>query len=135
MTVYLNNPAGRLHALITVYLRNSSGGRPHEAWFGPLEVPGTDLPGLLRRLALVLKLPGEIEAEVARVDPKEFDLDSIMRWQPRIVEMLPSTVFPNVPPQQLSQQNSALIAQQADAPQCSRWNSAASSCRGIGRSE
>lgn len=113
MTVYSDNPAGRLHNLITRYTNNSSGSRPHLAWFAVLGIPEQDSPRLLRRLAAILEMPAEIEAEIGRVNPDEFDLDSVMRWQPDILAMLADSVFSTVPPQQLPGHSSKQVTQRA----------------------
>jgi hypothetical protein len=46
-------------------------------------------------MALVLELPAEIESEIDRVDPEEFDRDSAMRWQGHAVSLLGPSLFGN----------------------------------------
>jgi hypothetical protein len=93
VTVYFDNPAGRLHRLLTAFQRAASSQPAHGAWATALVVPGNDLALLLRRLALVVELPAQIEAEIAKVDPDEFDQDAVMRWKGPLDPVLGPTLF------------------------------------------
>lgn len=92
MTVFTDNPAGRLHALVTGFKRNASQHQAYVAWAATLGMQG-DLSRLLDALSMVLELPSEVEAEIDRVDPDEFDRDSVMRWHGTISPVFSNMLF------------------------------------------
>ena len=93
MTVYRDNPAGRLHELVTEF-RSKAGQRPiSHAWAAVLGIPDVNSPDLLRRLAHVFRLPAEIEAEIQQVDNREYDSDLALRWQVNIPGQLGPVLF------------------------------------------
>jgi len=93
VTVYTDNPAGRLHGLITTLRKNSSTQPTWQAWAGTLQVPSDDLAELMRQLAIVYALPGAIESELGQVEESEFDRDYAMRWQGEILGLLGPRLF------------------------------------------
>ena len=98
MALYVDNPAGRLHRLITGFndLSNSSpprGSLPAwQTWAEVLGVETEDNSEILRCLGLVLALPGEIDAELARVSDADYDPDLVLGWQ-KIVPVLSRSMF------------------------------------------
>lgn len=95
MTVFTDNPAGRLHELLTRFQRNASQQPVRGAWAAALGIGTDDFPELLRAVALVLELPAQIEVEIDRVSPDEFDRDSTMRWQGSAISLLGPSLFGN----------------------------------------
>lgn len=93
MTVYSDNPAGRLHELITLFRRNASTSTIPQAWAAALGIRDLNSPDLLRRLAHVFRLPAEIQAELDQVDEDEFDSDLALRWQATIPQGLGPALF------------------------------------------
>ena len=65
----------------------------HAAWAAALGIRPDDFPKLLHAIALVVALPEEIESEISRVDPEEFDRDSVMRWYGNAVSFLAPNLF------------------------------------------
>src|SRR5258708_22649626 len=56
VTVYPDNPAGRLHQLLTAFRRSSSQYPSAAAWAGPVGLPdSTNASELARRISLVLQ--------------------------------------------------------------------------------
>jgi hypothetical protein len=102
VTVYLDNPAGRLHDALARFRGNVSGQAVWLAWAGALDVPSEDVPELVRNLALVLRLPDDIATEFATIDETEFDRDQVMRWREQIVPALGPGLFSGKPSNQLA---------------------------------
>jgi hypothetical protein len=96
VAVYSDNPAGRLHALLTQLRGQDWSERVQVGWAAVLAVGSSeqDLPELARRLAPVYELPVEIEASVARLDPDDYDHDMLLRWRPAVAGVLQATCFP-----------------------------------------
>jgi len=94
MTVYTDNPAGRLHALLDSFKLNSSQQPVHSAWGAVFGVQG-DLSGLLSALGLLVDLPDQVEAEVDRVNPEEFDRDAVMRWKVQLAPFIRDRLLNN----------------------------------------
>jgi hypothetical protein len=90
---YLDNPAGRLHRLLLRFRQNASNGRSWRVWAATLGVPDTDFPEVARGLGMLLALPGEIESELARVDPADYPGDIVLRWKDQIVPALVPNLF------------------------------------------
>lgn len=88
MTVYADNPAGRLQALLISFEHHSSHKSVLSAWAAALGAPASDLPELFRRLGLVNGLPDQIEAEVGMIDESEYDRDVVVRWRDVVVPVL-----------------------------------------------
>ena len=89
----LDNPADRLHSLIVDFRRNATSGRPSwHTWAATIGVPINDTAEVLRCLGLVLALPGEIEAELAKVDRANYKPDLARAWQ-KILPTLSSALF------------------------------------------
>ena len=95
MTVFTDNPAGRLHELLTRFQRNASQQAVYTAWAAVLGIRADDFPELLPAVARVVDLPTKIEAEIDRIDPDEFDRDAVMRWHGHAVSLLGPTLFGN----------------------------------------
>ena len=93
MTVYSDNPAGRLHELITLFRRNATSQSIPHAWAASLNIPYSNSPDLLRRLAHVFRLPAEIETELRHVGAEEFDSDLALRWRATIPDGLGPAFF------------------------------------------
>lgn len=93
MTVYPDNPAGRLHGLLTLFRSNASGQSIPHAWAATLGIPDVNSPDLLRRLAHVFRLPAEIEGELRHVDEEEYDSDLALRWRKTIPAGLGPELF------------------------------------------
>lgn len=97
MTVYSDNAAGRLHELISAFSRIASQQLMAYTWAAVLGMSVDDGPEFLRRLALVFSLPGEIEREILKVSPGEFDGDLAMRWSVRMLQELePAALLNNL---------------------------------------
>lgn len=110
MSVYADNPAGRLRALLISFKRHSSDKRPVlSAWAAALGVPATDLPELFRRLGLINGLPGQIQAEVGLIGESEYDRDVVMRWRDSVVPALGAALMTSNP------STSAQLAKRLDA--------------------
>ena len=110
MSVYADNPAGRLRVLLISFKRHSSDKRPVlSAWAAALGVPATDLPELFRRLGLINGLPGQIQAEVGLIDESEYDRDVVMRWRDSVVPALGAALMTTNPSM------SAQLAKRLDA--------------------
>jgi hypothetical protein len=74
------------------------------AWAAALRMQPTDLPLLLRRLAMVFELPDEICAILRQIDEDYFDPDLAMRWEARISASLGPALFSGQQAQQLAGQ-------------------------------
>ena len=93
MTVYDDNPAGRLHRLLGD-LRTRQDSEPIQAaWATLLRVPGDDSAELARCTSQVLQLPAEIEAEVDKIEEGLYDRDLVMRWKEPVKSTLAATLF------------------------------------------
>jgi hypothetical protein len=102
VTVYPDNPAGRLHQLLTAFRMNESQYPSAVAWAGAVGLPdSSNASELARRLALVLQLPSEIESELAMLDEDDYDRDLVMRWQGNVVRGLGS-IFTDRPSNQVA---------------------------------
>lgn len=102
MTVYSDNPAGRLHQLLTAFRVNVGGHPSAAAWVGAVGLPDSNNASELgRRLALVLQLPQEIESELAMVDERDYDRDHVMRWRSNVEQGL-GAIFSDKPSDQVA---------------------------------
>lgn len=105
MTVYLDNPAGRLHKVLQSF-RHAAGNQSEmgvpqhqtiaHAWAKALKVSSIDEPALLRQLAHVFQLPDDIKREIAEVDDEQFDSDFALRWQGWLMPQLAPALFSGV---------------------------------------
>jgi hypothetical protein len=90
---YLDNPAGRLHRLLVRFRQNASNVRAWQTWAATLGIPDTDFPEVVRGLGMLLALPGEVESELAQVDPADYAGDIVLRWKDEIVPALVPNLF------------------------------------------
>lgn len=80
VTVYEDNPAGRLHTLLMAFKQNVSQHKIGVTWAATLGMP-QESPDFLVRLALVYGLPAEIAQEMAKLDNgAQYDGDMALRW-------------------------------------------------------
>jgi hypothetical protein len=93
VTVHADNPAGRLHNVITSLATHASQQQMWQAWAAALQIPGDQLSELLRRVALVYDLPAEIVSELDCVPGTEYDRDLVLRWQPEVAGLLGTNLF------------------------------------------
>lgn len=80
-----NNPAGRLHALLTkarVPPRDNDNAKARDRWAEVLEVDAQDLPTLLARLSAVIALLSQVRAAIGSVP--DIDQDRFLRYLPQI---------------------------------------------------
>jgi hypothetical protein len=102
VTVYSDNPAGRLHQLLTAFRTNAGGHPSAVAWAGTVGLPdSSNASELTRRLTQVLQLPQEIESELAAVDERDYDRDHVMRWRGNVERGLGS-LFSDRPSNQVA---------------------------------
>lgn len=108
MAEYLDNPAGRLHRLLVLFRQNATNARAWQTWAATFGIQGENFPELARCLGLLLALPGEIESELAQVDPANYPGDILLRWKDKIVPALVPGLF-------MAQQADQMAAQFDDA--------------------
>jgi hypothetical protein len=101
VTVYSDNPAGRLYELLTSFRLKAGQHSVPTAWAAALDISNVNDPELLRRLAYVFRLPDEIQAELALVDEQEYD-DLAVRWLATIPGQLGPSLFSGRQSNQLS---------------------------------
>lgn len=77
-----NNPAGRLHALLSEGKSKQKDKRASEIWAELLNVPKEDTGLLLRRVGHVMTLPSRIKEAMSYVD--DLDHSIYLRWLPRV---------------------------------------------------
>lgn len=86
----VNNPAGRLHAILTT-LDETVGGRTiGQAWSKALGVNEDDLPLLTSRIGEVFSLPQQIEDKLKWLD---FYDDFLVSWRPKLAELFSNTTL------------------------------------------
>ncbi|WP_214107831.1 hypothetical protein [Acrocarpospora catenulata] len=82
MSRYLDNPAGRLQAMLSD-LREIGPNTPvRHAWAKVLGIRADDLPEFVRRFGLLVSLPGQIRAEVDALE--DVDPDMLLRHLPDV---------------------------------------------------
>lgn len=63
-----NNPAGRLHAILTKLSNSNQAGFIYQAWANALDVDQNDYPLLTSRIGEVFSLPQQIEDKLKWLD-------------------------------------------------------------------
>lgn len=108
--MFADNPAGRLHNHITAFLHfqvPNSPQHPSVIWASALGIPsGEATPRFVQRLAALIRLPEEILAELAKVDPGLYDHDFVTRWTQKVPGGIAPALF--------SPMNSAQVAERFD---------------------
>ncbi len=89
MTVYKDNPAGRLHQLLAAF-RDASDQREFAR---ALRVSFNDKNELWRSFTQVFALPDDIRVEISRIDEDNYDSDLALRWQNHLVSVMGETLF------------------------------------------
>ncbi len=97
MTVHTDNPAGRLHELLTVFGKHASQQAMWQAWAATLQVSADDIPGVLRRVAMAYDLPSAIVSEIDRVPDTEYDREFSLRWRHDVQAVLGASLFATEP--------------------------------------
>lgn len=92
MTVYTDNPAGRLYQLLADFHKRRPDTPLPTAWAGVLRMSLAELSDFMARMAPVFRLPDEIETEIGKIESSEYDRDLAMRWHGRVSEGL-SRIF------------------------------------------
>ena len=87
----LNNPAGRLMAIIAKGKKIPRATTSKLAWGTLLEVSSSDLALLLRQIGLVLDLPRQIRSGIGRIG--EIDPTVYLRWIPKLEDALANIQF------------------------------------------
>jgi len=77
-----NNPAGRLHALLSEGQRKPKNKPASEIWAELLDVPKDDTGLLLQRVGCILSLPSNIKEAMSYIDNSENNI--YLRWLPRV---------------------------------------------------
>src|SRR5690349_5869983 len=90
MTVYKDNPAGRLYELLDAFKR-AEGDRTRFA--RALKISSVDRPGFLQAFRQVFILPDDIEVEMRQINADNYDPDLALRWQENLVDTLGKTLF------------------------------------------
>jgi hypothetical protein len=90
VTVYADNPAGRLHKLLTAF-RNAEGSR--DSFARILRVSAYSGDALIRSFAQVFVLPDDILNEIRQVDESNYDPDLALRWQDSMADVISTTIF------------------------------------------
>jgi hypothetical protein len=93
VTVYEDNPAGRLYQLIKKLDRVPGTTGVRDAWIAALDARNMAI--VSRRIVEVLKLPAQIESELQQVDDGLFDRDFAMRWLQPVEETFSEMLFSN----------------------------------------
>lgn len=94
MAEYSDNPAGRLHRLLIQFRRNATSNAPAwRTWAATFGIQGDDFPEIARCLGILLALPGEIESELAQMDPANYPETIVLRWKGKIVPALVPNLF------------------------------------------
>lgn len=95
MTVYDDNPAGRLHKLLSAYSQKAN--QNHKigvTWAAILGMPELPTPDLFARLGHVYGLPAQVEAELDRLDSSaEYDVDMALRWRDPVTTAFAQSLF------------------------------------------
>jgi hypothetical protein len=96
VTVYYDNPAGRLHRVLTGLRQVSPGSVSlRDAWARILGVnePSKRMDVLARRIVEVLQLPHEIDVQMQQIDDDYFDRDFAMRWWKPVQKTFEDALF------------------------------------------
>lgn len=89
VTVYADNPAGRLHQLLSAF-RNADGDGQQ---FARLLRVAYDDDALMRSFAQVFALPDDIRSQIGKVDEDNYDPDLAMRWSTDLGKVFGATIF------------------------------------------
>lgn len=90
MTVFTDNPAGRLHDLLSAFYRS---GGTRDQFALALKLPRNDDAGLMRAFASVFALPDDIKNEISQVNEDNYEPDLALRWQGNLADVMGSTLF------------------------------------------
>jgi hypothetical protein len=94
VTVYDNNPAGRLHKLLFEFATKSRNQTIGACWASILGMTETPTSDLLTRIGQIYNLPTEIGAEMAMLDSSvEYDADMAMRWRDQVTAAFGISLF------------------------------------------
>lgn len=89
---HLDNPAGRLHALLSDLRERNPISPLGSAWAIVFRIHERDTAELLRRLALALALPSRAVAALRTIDPTMADHEMLSRWYTPVSQMLTASV-------------------------------------------
>jgi hypothetical protein len=90
VTVYKDNPAGRLHQLLAAF--HSADGSLR-SFAQALKLPYDKNDALLRGFTQVFALPDDIKTEISQVNEDNYDRDLALRWQDDLADVIGSTLF------------------------------------------
>lgn len=94
MTVYYNNPAGRLHKLLFEFATKARNQTIGACWASILGMTETPTADLLVRVGQIYNLPAEIAIEMAMLDRSvEYDADMAMRWRDQVTAAFGISLF------------------------------------------
>lgn len=77
----VNNPAARLHRILTQLRSQNSNTKAIDAWSAILRTPSHDGLRLLQRYARVIALPGAVRDEITQI---HVDHELYLRWVPKV---------------------------------------------------
>jgi hypothetical protein len=89
---HLDNPAGRLHALLSDLRHRNPISPLGSAWSIVFQVSERDTAEMLRRLAQVLALPNRAIAALRTTDQTLVDHEMLSRWYTPVTQMLTASV-------------------------------------------
>jgi hypothetical protein len=95
VTIYTDNPADRLHVLLSALLARPAGEPNPVAWaemFSPLPLVGGPTE-LARCMSLMFQLPAEIEAALNMIGEELYDRNIVMRWIGPVQETFGEALF------------------------------------------
>jgi hypothetical protein len=107
MTASNTTSAGRLRHLLAEIQSIRDDQMVALAWSEVLRIPAERWAELLHAYSLVVNLPGEITAEVERIDKAQFNYELAMRWCPAVVSALEVDFARNVALANVKQRYSA----------------------------
>lgn len=96
MTIYYDNPAGRLHRVLYGLKQvNPTSIGVRDAWGSVLKVQNLDqnMSKLSRRIVKVFQLPIQVDLEMQQVSDQLFDRDFSMRWWKAVEKTFSATLF------------------------------------------
>lgn len=96
MTIYVDNPAGRLHRWLGAFNAKCGQHCCLEAWAAAMRVRSSDTSALMRRLATISRLPHDIDVELGKISEEEYDRDLALRWRAKVEPVL-AAVFTDKP--------------------------------------
>jgi hypothetical protein len=101
VTVYNDNPAGRLYELLKRFKESANPSANAMAWAKVLGYRSPDSPAFPRHFGLVYRLPDEIYAELAEISDSEYDPETVTRWRPAVEGVL-RAIFTGTPGKQVA---------------------------------